>query len=63
MKDKLTIKNEHSIIENYQDSLAIKEGNKEELFPIVKSLKGVFKLPKSFDYKKELAERLLNKYL
>ena len=35
----------------------------EELSPIVKSLKGSFKAPKDFDYKKELMKRLEEKYL
>ena len=54
------------LIENYlkaitnEDSSTTKE---EELTPIVKSLKGTFKLPKNFDYKKELTDRLSEKYL
>lgn len=54
------------LIENYlkaitnEDSSTTKE---EELTPIVKSLKGSFKLPKNFDYKKELTNRLSEKYL
>ena len=54
------------LIENYlkaitnEDSSTTKE---EELTPIVKSLKGSFKLPKNFDYKKELTDRLSEKYL
>lgn len=31
--------------------------------PIVQSLKGSFQMPKDFDYKKELAEKLSKKYL
>ena len=31
--------------------------------PIVQSLKGSFQMPKDFDYKKELTERLSEKYL
>jgi predicted CopG family antitoxin len=52
------------LIENYLKALT-KEGdaNNVELTPIVKSLKGSFTEPKNFDYKKELANRLLKKYL
>lgn len=39
------------------------EQNKYELSPIVKSLKGSFKAPKTLDYRKELDKRLEDKYL
>jgi len=35
----------------------------DKLSPIVKSLKGSFKMPKDMDYKKELRSRLEEKYL
>ncbi len=35
----------------------------EKLNPIVNSLKGSFKIPKNMDYKKELRNRLEEKYL
>lgn len=54
------------IIENYLKMLT-KEEQKEKgkpLNPIVKSLKGSFKMPKKdMDYKKELRDRLEKKYL
>jgi hypothetical protein len=52
------------IIENYLKVLTREEekGN-EEITPLVKSLKGSFKAPKNFDYKKELTDRLADKYL
>jgi hypothetical protein len=54
------------IIENYLKMLT-KEEQKErpkQLTPIVKSLKGSFKMPKKdMDYKKELRDRLGKKYL
>ena len=52
------------IIENYLKAIT-KEDNIEssELTPIVKSLKGSFNAHKNFDYKKELAKRLTEKYL
>lgn len=52
------------IIENYLKAV-IKDDNIEsiDLTPIVKSLKGSFKAPKNFDYKKELSKRLTEKYL
>lgn len=53
-----------SLIENYLKALT-KENNANEieLTPIVKSLKGSFSAPKNFDYKKELSNRLSEKYL
>ena len=57
------------LIENYlraltTDSSQNEIGQKEiELTPIVKSLKGTFKAPKNSDYKKDLADRLSDKYL
>lgn len=53
------------LIENYLKALTNDEvKNKvEELTPLVKSLKGTFKMPKNFDYKKELTDRLSKKYL
>lgn len=52
------------LIENYLKALTKEDPiNKEELTPTVKSLKGSFKMPKDFDYKKELTERLYEKYL
>lgn len=64
---KLAKKNERSLsdlIENYlkaltQDEIAIED----ELSPTVKSLRGSFKLPKNFNYKRELTDRLSEKYL
>lgn len=52
------------IIENYLKILT-KEEKKEssKLSPIVKSLKGSFKMPADFDYKEELKKRLEQKYL
>lgn len=52
------------LIENYLKALTTEESSKQnELSPTVKSLKGSFKMPKDFDYKKELSERLTEKYL
>lgn len=52
------------LIENYLKALTIEESKKEnELTPIVSNLKGSFKMPKDFDYKKELTDRLFEKYL
>lgn len=56
------------LVENYLKSVA---GNPNEqhhihdnttLTPIVKSLKGAFKAPDDFDYKKELTKSLARKY-
>jgi replicative DNA helicase len=52
------------IIENYLKVITKEEEKSEiELTPIVKSLKGAFKAPKNFDYKKEISKRLADKYL
>jgi len=52
------------IIENYLKTITQEETQgKNEITPIVKSLKGSFKAPKSNDYKKELADGLSEKYL
>ncbi|HMW95600.1 MAG TPA: DUF6364 family protein [Chitinophagales bacterium] len=54
------------LIENYLKALTAKENTTEaedELSPTLKSLRGSFKMPKNFDYKKELSDRLSEKYL
>ncbi|WP_188749602.1 DUF6364 family protein [Parapedobacter defluvii] len=52
------------LITNYLKALTNEETPLEdELTPTVKSLRGSFKLPKNFDYKKELVDRLSEKYL
>jgi len=53
------------IIENYLKILTKEERKLEgnNLKPIVKSLKGSFKMPENMDYKKELGNRLEKKYL
>lgn len=52
------------IIENYLKAITSVENNElNELTPIVKSLKGSFKAPKDFDYQKEIAKSLSDKYL
>jgi two-component SAPR family response regulator len=52
------------IIENYLKLLTKEEKTMEleKLNPVVKSLKGSFKMPKNMDYKKELRNRLEEKY-
>ena len=53
------------LIENYLKALTNDEDPKieNELSPALKSMKGSFKMPKDFDYKKELTNRLSEKYL
>lgn len=53
------------IIENYLKMLTKEEKatDSRKLNPVVKSLKGSFKIPKNMDYKKELRDRLDQKYL
>ncbi len=51
------------IIENYLKLLTSKDTEKEvTIDPSVETLKGSFKMPKNFDYKKELKNRLGKKY-
>lgn len=53
-----------NLIENYLKALTKEDSSSEiELTPIVKSLKGSFTAPKNLDYKKELTDRLSEKYL
>ena len=52
-----------NLIENYLKALTNEEFEKENDSPsIVNSLKGSFKMPIDFDYKKELSNRLSEKY-
>lgn len=52
------------LIENYLKALTSDDSkNENDLTPTVKSLKGSFSMPKNFDYKKELTDRLSKKYL
>jgi BioD-like phosphotransacetylase family protein len=52
------------IIENYLKAITAEEQGEEiEVSPIVKSLKGSFKMPNDFDYKKELTDALTEKYM
>ncbi len=52
------------LIENYLKALTSEESVPDEkLTPTVKTLKGSFKLPPDFDYKKALTDRLTEKYL
>ncbi len=52
------------IIENYLKVIT-KEENKTniEITPLTKSLRGSFKAPKDFNYKKELSKGLSKKYM
>ncbi len=52
------------IIENYLKMIT-KEGTGDdiEITPLIKSLRGSFKAPAGFDYKKELSKGLSEKYL
>jgi hypothetical protein len=52
------------LIENYLKSVTSEQKTfNTEISPIVKSLKGSFKAPEDFDYKKELSKSLSKKYL
>lgn len=58
---------EHSLsdlVENYLKAITKETVPDEvEITPIVKSLKGSFSAPENLDYKKELTNRLSEKYL
>ena len=52
------------MIENYLKVITKDEVNSQkEITPLVKSLKGSFSAPSDFDYKKELAKGLTQKYI
>jgi hypothetical protein len=51
------------LIENYLKTATRPQQDTIELTPIVKSLKGSFKVSEDFDYKDELAKQLSEKYL
>ncbi len=52
------------IVENYLKVITKEQDNPDiEITPLVKSLKGSFKAPQDFDYKKELSRGLSEKYL
>jgi hypothetical protein len=52
------------IVENYLKAITREEGDENvEITPLVKSLKGSFKAPPDFDYKRELGKGLSDKYL
>ena len=52
------------IIENYLKVITKEESKTDiEITPLTKSLRGSFKAPKDFDYKKELSKGLSQKYL
>ena len=50
------------IIENYLKAITKEQKIEEDLSPLIRSLQGSFKVPKSFDYKNELLKELSEKY-
>jgi hypothetical protein len=51
------------IIENYLKVITKEESKADiEITPLTKSMRGSFKAPKDFDYKKELSKGLSEKY-
>ncbi|HEY0769049.1 MAG TPA: DUF6364 family protein [Sphingobacteriaceae bacterium] len=50
------------IVENYLKSITTQDKATPSLSPKVTKLMGVIKLPKDFDYKKELGAELAKKY-
>lgn len=59
---KQTGKSLSDIVENYLMSLTSKEKKEEEISPRIMNLVGAVKLPKDFDYKKELGKAIAKKY-
>ncbi len=54
------------IVETYLKAITREDDDKDndiEITPLIKSLKGSFKAPSDFDYKKELGKGLSEKYL
>lgn len=52
------------LIENYLKVITREKDDAEiEITPVVKSLRGSFKAPQNFNYKKELTKKLSDKYL
>jgi hypothetical protein len=53
-----------NLVENYLKTLTAENTRSDEEFSsTVTALKGTFKMPDGFDYKKELTERLSEKHL
>jgi len=51
------------IIENYLKAITTELRIVEDIPPLVKSLRGSFKSPETFDYKEELSKGLSEKYM
>jgi len=51
------------IIENYLKSITAEQRVADDISPLINSLRGSFKAPESFDYKKELSKELSEKYM
>lgn len=56
-------KKNRSLSDLIENCLKILTDKEPDLSPAVESLKGSFRPPKNFDYKKQLQERLEKKYL
>jgi len=50
------------IIENYLKAITTEQKVVDDTSPLINSLRGSFKAPESFDYKKELSNGLSEKY-
>ncbi len=50
------------VVESYLKTISKKNVDENEIAPRVKKLIGIIKLPDNFDYKKELAKSLINRY-
>lgn len=50
------------IVESYLKTISMNDSSEKKLLPRVAKLKGVIQLPKNFEYKKELAKAIAEKY-
>ncbi len=51
------------LIESYLRAITTEQKTSEDISPLVNSLRGSFKAPTTFDYKKELTKELAEKYM
>lgn len=50
------------LIESYLNSIVVRNFNKNEITPLVKSLSGVIVLEENYDYNKSYTDYLMEKY-
>jgi hypothetical protein len=50
------------LIESYLDSITMQKSENVKITPLVESLSGIIELPDDYDYKKDYADHLMEKY-